>query len=424
MKVMLSAYECQPNIGSEFGLGWAWANELAAMGHEIWVVTLSDNQSKIERELQRHPRTNLHFIYCKMRPCISWAYKITNLMRSPLGAKIVSQAAKIWWQWDAYQIAKSLTQEVKFDLVHHVTNSTVRRPSFMGLLGLPFIVGPLAGGVKTPWSLRKSYPLIGWLSEFMRDLANAWVRFDPLMHLSFTYASKIYCDSTQTLKLIPQPYRSKSVVLFSIPNCESTQISQVVERKSSESGLFRVLYVGRFLYWKGIHLALKAFAQLHQKIPHVRFTLIGQGREQAWLERFAKQLGIEEALDWIPWMERKQLTSAYLQHDVLLFPSLHDTSPNVLLESFHHGLPVVCLDLGGPGVMVDDTCGRVIGTSGLSEETVVCGLSNALVELAENSELRHRLSQGALARLTKFPFQDVLKNIYPEINVIPEMKKV
>jgi len=415
MKVLLSAYECQPNIGSELGLGWAWAMELAAMGHEIWVITLSDNQSKIEQELRRKPNSRLHFIYCKMTPWLPWAYRATNLIRSQISAQVVAQIAKVWWQWEAYQIAKILTKEVKFDLVHHVTNSTVRRPSFMGLLGIPFIFGPLAGGVKAPWSLRKSYPSIGWRSDLLRDLANGWIRFDPLMNLSFASALRIYCDSTQTLRLIPKVYHSKSMVLFSVPNWEMLSNCPIVQRESTETELFRVLYVGRFLYWKGIHLALKAFAQLHHKIPQARFTLIGAGRQEAWLRRVAAQLDIEEVVDWIPWMEQKQLSSAYLQHDVLLFPSLHDTSPNVILESLHHGLPIVCLDLGGPGVMVDETCGRVIETNELGESEVIFALSNALLELAENPELRLRLRKGALARVSEFTFKDVLEQIYREL---------
>ena len=423
MKILLSAFNCQPGVGSEEGRGWCWVNQLALMRHEIWVITCSNNQPEIEKELQKNPKHNLHFIYCKKANWLPWAYQLSNAIHSPLGAKIISQTAKTWWQWDAYQIAKSLTQEVKFDLVHHVTNTTIRRPSFMGLLKIPFILGPLAGGVKTPKYLTKSYPLIGKLSDFLRDLANTWIRFDPLMHLTLNNAIKIYCDSEQTQMLLPKIYRFKSEVLFSMPTREITTIPQVIEPDSREKEIFRVLYVGRFLYWKGLHLALKAFAQLYQKNFNASFTLIGKGQQQAWLQGYAKQLNIEEAIDWKPWMEWKQLSSAYLQHDVLLFPSLHDMGGNVVLESLNHGLPVVCLDLGGPGVMVDDTCGRVIGTDGLSEETVVFGLSNALVELAENLELRHRLSKGALIRATQFSFKNILNYIYSEIDVIKEIKK-
>ncbi len=423
MKVMLSAYECQPNTGSESGLGWVWAKELAAMGHEIWVVTSSDNQPSIELELQRQPKSNLHFIYCKMVSWLPWAYKITNAIRFPIAAKIASQAAKIWWQWDAYQMVKPLNQKVKFDLIHHVTNTSIRRPSFMGLLGIPFIIGPLAGGERTPLPLRKSYPSIGWLSDLFRDLANVWIQFDLLMHLTFAKASKIYCRSQQTQAFIPKPYRSKSEVLFDISPDEITETPQISKCPSTEKEIFRVLFVGRFLYWKGIHLGLQAFAQLYHKIPSSRFTVIGSGREQSWLLRLTEELGITEVVDWIPWIKRNELSSAYLEHDIFLFPSLRDSGGMVVIEALSHSLPVVCLNSGGPGVIVDETCGRVITIDGLGEETVIQSLSNTLIELAENSELRHRLSQGALTRLTKFSFKDVLKHIYPEINLTRETEK-
>lgn len=156
MKVLLSAFECSPNTGSEFGRGWAWASGLAAQGYEIWVITLIDNQEKIELQLRRKPIPNLHFIYCKMPSWLPWAYKVANLMRSNFAALIAAQIAKICWQWDAYRLVKPLTKKIKFDLVHHVTNTNIRRPSFMGLLGIPFILGPLAGGVSTPWALSKT----------------------------------------------------------------------------------------------------------------------------------------------------------------------------------------------------------------------------------------------------------------------------
>ena len=100
----------------------------------------------------------------------------------------------------------------------------------------------------------------------------------------------------------------------------------------------------------------------------------------------------------------------------MLLPSLHDNSPNVILESFHFGLPVICLDLGGPGVMVNDSCGRVIKTDSLSEEAVIQSLSDALMELATKLELRHQLSEMALGRasqIKKFAWREVVEHIYP-----------
>ncbi|WP_424096546.1 glycosyltransferase family 4 protein [Moorena producens] len=412
MKVLLSAYQCQPHTGSENGIGWAWATQLALMGHEVWVITWSHNRIPVEQELQVNPISNIHFFFCDHPTWLSRLFKIMITRHLILLSVPLWQLMSVWWQWDAYRIAKSLTQEVVFDRVHHVTNTTIRRPSFMGLLGIPFIFGPVAGGVKAPWCLRKSYPVRGWLFDFIRDISNTIVQFDPLMNLTFITASKIYCRSQPTQALIPKFYRYKSDVVFDIPIYDIIKIPKISEEYCINKDTFKVLFVGRFLYWKGIHLALKAFSLLHQKIPNSHFTVIGRGSEQTWLQKLSEKLGIKDAVDWIPWMEQKELSSPYLQHDVFLFPSLHDSGGLVILEALSHGLPVVCLDLGGPGVMVDETCGRVIKTDGLTEEGVIQKLSDALVELAENSELRQQLSARALAQPNKFEFKNVVEKIY------------
>ena len=412
MKVLISAFSCQPNRGSDPGVGWAWATELAQMGHEVWVITWSNNQPQIEQELKVNSIPNVHFAYCDKATWVSRAYEFVKAIRIPLGSAIVWNFSCSWWQWDAYQLAKSLHEEIVFDLVHHVTNTTVRRCSFMGFLNIPFILGPLAGGVKAPLSLRKSYPPVGKFIDLVRDLNNSFVKFDPLMHLTFVKAAKIYCDSQQTQALIPKFYRHKSEVLFSMPPYETSETDRVVEQNSTGKDCFQVLFVGRFLHWKGIHLGLQAFARLHDKFPNSRFTLVGKGPQTSWLQRLSEQLGIEEAVDWIPWMNQQELGSVYLQHDVFLFPSLHDSGGMVVIEALSKGLPTICLDLGGPGVIVDETCGRVIKTSELSEETVIRALGDALIELADNSGLLQQLSEGALARPSKFTFKNVVQRIY------------
>ena len=54
-----------------------------------------------------------------------------------------------------------------------------------------------------------------------------------------------------------------------------------------------------------------------------------------------------------PGPARARSAELYRRHHALLYPSLHDSSGNVVLEALFHGLPVVCLDLGGPAEIVD-----------------------------------------------------------------------
>ena len=63
LKILLSAYACEPHKGSEAGVGWHWAVELSRLRHEVWVITRANNRTAIDAELAHNPHPNLHFIY-------------------------------------------------------------------------------------------------------------------------------------------------------------------------------------------------------------------------------------------------------------------------------------------------------------------------------------------------------------------------
>ena len=246
MKILLSAYACEPNKGSEPGVGWHWALEIARLGHEVWVLTRANNRAAIEAELTQPPgMEGLHFIYYDLPAWAGWWKKGSRGIR----------LYYLLWQWGAYRLAKRLHAVERFDRVHHSTFVSVRQPSFMGNLGIPFIFGPVAGGERAPWRLRAGYGLRGWLLDALRDLANVLVRIDPLVRRTFKHAERIYVTSEQTLSLLPRKYRRKASVQLAI-GIDATEMSSSSDQLPSSCahrGNFSLLYVGRLLYWKGMH---------------------------------------------------------------------------------------------------------------------------------------------------------------------------
>ena len=63
LRILLSAYACEPNKGSEPGIGWRWALGLAHAGHEVWVITRANNAGAIEHALAGRRNAGLQFIY-------------------------------------------------------------------------------------------------------------------------------------------------------------------------------------------------------------------------------------------------------------------------------------------------------------------------------------------------------------------------
>jgi glycosyltransferase involved in cell wall biosynthesis len=92
-------------------------------------------------------------------------------------------------------------------------------------------------------------------------------------------------------------------------------------------------------------------------------------------------------------MERAAVMRAYLRHDTFLFPSLHDSSGNVVLEALSCGLPVICLDAGGPAVLVDPSCGFKVRPGEPSQ--VVEDLARALHALASRPALAEAMGEAA-----------------------------
>ncbi|HED39323.1 MAG TPA: glycosyltransferase family 1 protein [Chromatiales bacterium] len=389
MKILVSAYACEPNKGSEPSVGWEWAVELSKLGHEVWVITRANNKVNIDKELlSRKNLESLHFVYYDLPEKICSWKKRSGLVR----------LYYLLWQWWAYRHIIAKHEEIGFDFVHHVTFVSVRQPSFMGNLGIPFIFGPVGGGEKAPLNLRQGYGVRGVILDAIRDLLNKLVKVDPLMWMTFRQANGIFVTSPQTKSLIPRRYWQKTKILLGIglDSSFSETLPALIKQEPNVGGA-RILYVGRLIYWKGMHLGLSAFASTIKSIPHARLTIVGSGPDEKRWRRLAKNLGVDNNITWVPWVRQSELKEVYAKHDFFLYPSLHDSGGMVLLESMAYGLPVVCLNVGGPGVIVDESCGLAVNIEN-EQKRVIEDLSNAIKVLSNDRVLYARLSKGAIAR--------------------------
>ena len=68
---LMSAYACEPGEGSEPGVGWNWAIELAKK-HNVIVITRENNRGKIEAKYSKKQYPNLVFYYCDVPRCLSF----------------------------------------------------------------------------------------------------------------------------------------------------------------------------------------------------------------------------------------------------------------------------------------------------------------------------------------------------------------
>lgn len=403
LKLLISAYACEPGKGSEPGVGWRWALETAALGHEVWVLTRSNNQPAISRELTRlgHP-ANLHFLYFDLPPSMRWWKR----------GGFTVHLYYLLWQRGAAQFAHERHAEMQFDAVHHLTFGVIRQPSFMGRLGIPLVVGPLGGGERAPRAIRKPLSLSGRLKDALRDIANSLARYDPWVRSMYAQAALILMKTPESLQWLPEKFRAKAHCMLEIGIDARLEVATQFPEPARNYQTLHLMYVGRFLYWKGMDLGLHAVAELKRRGVPVRLTMIGQGGERERWQKLTAELRLADSVTWVPWMKQHDLLAAYRTFDALLFPSLHDSSGNVVLEAMASGLPVVCLALGGPAQLVDDSCGRAVEVDSRSAPEVIQALADALAELAGNRDLIAQLRRGALEKAAGQGWRQVVAGVW------------
>ena len=206
MKVLLSAYACEPGKGSEPGIGWNWAMTIAKKGHEVIVITRKNNEETINNFLNNvdnRDKLNIRFSYCSFPEWLEILKKKSKLI----------QIYYFFWQFKAFLLARKLHQKKRFDLVHHVTFVSIRAFSLMWLLNIPFIYGPIAGGETSPFWLRWKVSIYGGIHDTLRDILINLSVFDPFHQFSLRKAKLIIVSTKYTKNLIPKKFLFKTKIL-------------------------------------------------------------------------------------------------------------------------------------------------------------------------------------------------------------------
>jgi glycosyltransferase involved in cell wall biosynthesis len=333
VRVVVFAYACEPDQGSEPGAGWLWARMLARMGGEVWVITRANNREVIERHLPAiDERDRLHFVY------VDLPYWARFWKRGGRGLRLYY----LLWQVGALAKARRLHNQVGFDLAWHLTIANVWLGSLAGLIGPPFVYGPVGGGVRTPWRLWRILGAAGIARDAVRASARAIARYlNPAARLAWRRASLILVQNPETRDWLPEQHRWKAEV-FANPIFELPAPTRDAPRRRAD--VPTALFAGRLLPWKGVSLAIRALALM----PGWRLLICGTGPDEARLRGLAERLNLQSNVQFLGWQTRERLLALMQDVDVFLFPSLHDDAGFVVVEASSLGLPVVCLDLGGP----------------------------------------------------------------------------
>jgi len=153
---------------------------------------------------------------------------------------------------------------------------------------------------------------------------------------------------------------------------------------------------------KGLEPFLEAAARIHRVHPHARFLIVGDGPLRAKVEQIIAAAGLQTACVLVG---SQQDMVPYLQSmDIGVLASESEGFSNSILEYLAAGVPCVASDVGGNR--------EAIGNAGsLFPINDVAVLTDILIDVVEDSNLRQALSRRALQHAGRFDLESVRRTL-------------
>ncbi|MCX6565546.1 MAG: glycosyltransferase [Candidatus Aminicenantes bacterium] len=406
-KILISAFACHPSTSSGFEgeekilgagesvLGWNLVKQIGRR-HDVWVITQRRNRKGVERAVSQGEMAGVQFHYTDFPgwPRSLWYHQVSL------------HFYYYFWQIRAYLLARRLHRRFRFDAAHHITFANYWMPSFIGaFLPIPFIWGPMGGGQRTPKGFLPEYPLSGKLEDLERGVSQ-WIGRKLLWSRQrcMKRARAILVCNQDTKVKFPAKYQGK-IHFFPVTGIGIEDVAPASAIHASSGGL-QVLTTGRLVFWKNFAESIKAFAVFSRDFPESRFTIVGEGPEGQRLHDLVTGLGVQDKVQFVPWLPQKELWAKMRASHIFLYPSLREGGGAVVIEAMASGLPVICLDSAGPGFHIQENWGIKIAPR--NPEFAVTGMAEALGTLARDPDLRLRLSRASRQRAEEFYVWDRL----------------
>jgi glycosyltransferase involved in cell wall biosynthesis len=352
LKILINAYACSPDMGSEPGMAWNWCVNLAKYC-ELEIITEGEFREKIEAVLPTLPQCkNMHFHYNPVPE------KVRKMCWNQGDWRFYWYYRK--WQKKTYQIALDIIEHKHIDVIHQLNMIGFREPGYLWKIkDIPFVWGPIGGMELMPTAYLEGTPLKVRLKVVLKNIINDYQRkHQPRVVAAIKRADALIAATKGAYDLILD-YHHKDVVLINETGCYYNP-----EIEDTNHSDFNILWVGKFDFRKQLGLALKIISQLPDDVK-VKLHIAGTGNEKvmAQYKQLATELNIADNVIWHGQVSHEEVQTLMRQSKLLILTSILEGTPHVVLESLQNDLPIICFDTCGQADVVDETIGIKIPLS-------------------------------------------------------------
>jgi len=149
--------------------------------------------------------------------------------------------------------------------------------------------------------------------------------------------------------------------------CTSSEAVQLIRQKHHLGAAPVLLTVGRMQRRKGQDMVIQALPRIRQKMPHVKYVMVGTGEELASLSTLTQELGVQDSVVFAGGVPDQELAAYYAACDVFIMP-------NRQIGGDIEGFGIVYLEAGAAGKPV------IGGKSGGTDDAIVDGVTGIRID--------------------------------------------
>lgn len=402
LKILINAYACSPNMGSEPGMAWNWVSNLAKYC-EVHIITEGEFQDKIEDVVPKLEQGgNMHFYY---NPVSDEIRKMCWNQGDWRFYKYYKE-----WQWKTYLIAKDICLKQHIDVLHQLNMIGFREPGYLWKLSketdIPFVWGPIGGLKQFPVAYLKGAGLKMQLFNRLKNILNVWqLKHDRRVNDAFVTAKLLVSSIPDSYRAIKKYKGLESIVIPETGCFEADDVS--LER--FDNSKFHVMWVGKFDFRKQLPLALKAISISGN--PEIVLNVYGTGSDDQipYAKGLADELGISNNVVWHGNQSNAVVMDAMRNAQLFFFTSVSEDTSTVVLEAVSNRLPVLCFNACGMAAVIDEKVGRKIPLT--NPEQSAKDFAKILNELDGNRDELKRMSENCKQRQKELSWEEKAKTM-------------
>lgn len=396
IKVIISAYCVDSNDVGEAKMAYEWITRIAKF-KEVIVITTG---SRINETCGLENQNNVTLI--KLTPKISFK-RFDKFDRAV-------HPGYIEYFYRAKKIFEKLIKPSDNYICHHLAPQSPRYPCPFIDGNIPYIVGPFHGGLGTPKEISDLGSKEGFMFK-LRALDKFRILYDPYLNKHYKRASKIVVSAPYVKEILPIEYHSKTEIVYGV----GIDNSFIKSCDRNLNNTIKLIFVGRLEASKGLELLLLAISKLRDL--DIKLAVCGIGSLQKYFKDLSAKLKIEHIINWLGFIENSKVIELYKENDIFVFPSLKEPAGIAVIEAMASGLPIICVNYGGPSYSVNEQCGIKIPIG--NKEYMVNCLAEGIKSLAVDRQKRLDMGRNAIDRVKDEFIWDVviskILNLYEEV---------